>query len=120
MIFKSDLTNKKMIHLQRLRCFYLIFERLIWIYYKSANESVPYNLFKYALVNCPNLLLNRGTRTALGFSIDASPIGDDEKKPQDPSAKTIVRLLQGIDLDQDWLDLISTHLPNVEFFGCGG
>lgn len=59
------------------------------------------------------------------FKIQAKPRNDGFSETIDPFTKArhnlkVVKLLEGIALDQNWLDLISTHLPNVEELVCQG
>lgn len=97
------------------------------ISFNSVNETVPYNFFKYALVNCPNLSFFEVYRLSTpGFKIRAmSQDFGPRRKEMDPSTSTqdnikVIKLLDGIALDQGLLDLISAHLPNVQELVCQG
>lgn len=87
----------------------------------DINETAPYNFFKYALVNCPNLTYFEVSRLNMPKTkISAMRHGYycREEIP-DPSTRTqdnfkMIKLLDGITLDQGLLDLISAHLPNKE------
>lgn len=95
------------------------------ITFNNVNETVPYNFFKYALDSCPTLsyfeVYHLNTR---GFKIRATTQDFYSKREEiDRSSTTststqnnlkMIRLLDGIALDQSLLDLISAHLPNVQ------
>lgn len=102
------------------------------ISFSTVNETVPCSFFKYALVNCPNLsYLDVKCVATPGFKIRAMPSQDyyhGTKKKLGPSTTTaetqdnlkVIKLLEDIALDQALLDLIASHLPNVEEIACQG
>lgn len=93
----------------------------------DINETASYNFFKYALVNCPNLTYFEVSRLNMPKT-KISAMGHGyycRGEILDPSTRTqdnfkVIKLLNGIALDQGLLDLISAHLSNVEEIVCQG
>lgn len=96
------------------------------IHFNTPHKTVPYNFFKYALINCPNISFFQLECFNLpGYKIYAKPYNYRGADIIDPLSKAqdnikMIQLSESIALNQDLLDLISAYLPNLEYLACRG